>query len=202
MVNKKDIKTTQDEIEITNTAEEPIMEDSDVVETDERFEDKIKTLKAKLKESEEKQREFHEELQRTKADFLNAKRRLEEERHRDKERAVEQMIERLLPLCDSFYMAMSDKVAWEKADPVWRKGIEGIHAQLINILGQYQVSEINPVGEIFDPSQHEALSTEKTTASEKHNEITAIIQLGYQRNVNDVQNIIRPARVIVAEYSE
>lgn len=202
MVNKKDNDTIQDDEIVTNKSEDPIMEDPEIVETEDRSEDKIKALKIKLKEAEEKQRLFHEELQRTKADFLNAKRRLEEEKQREKERATVQMIERLLPLCDSFSMAMSNKEAWEKADPVWRKGIEGIYAQLESILQHYNVVKINPLGQEFDPVKHEALSTELTTDKKQHNVISAVMQLGFERTINDNVTVVRPARVVVAEYSE
>lgn len=201
MVNKNNNQLDQEEIEITNDTDNRSPEEPDLVEAEERSEDTIKKLRAKLKEAEDKQRHYHEELQRNKADYLNAKRRQEEEKLRDKERATEKMIERLLPLCDSFHLAMFDQTAWNKADPLWRKGIEGIHAQLHKILEQYGVSEVNPVGESFDPNRHEALSTEATTTEGEHNHIKTVMQLGYERTVDGQTTVLRPARVVVAEYS-
>lgn len=201
MVNKNNDDNNQDELEVIDDTDNLPMEEPQLVETEEKIEDVIKKLRSKVKEAEEKQRQSQEELQRNRADFLNAKRRLEEDRLRDKERSVEQMIERLLPLCDSFHLAMHDQEAWEKADPVWRKGIEGIYAQLGSILSQYSVSEINPLKEAFDPVKHEALSTEPTTNEDEHNKIVAVMQLGYERTVDGKTNVVRPARVVVAEYN-
>ncbi len=200
MVNKKHDNTAQDDIEITNNTDELISDEPELVETEERSEEKIKILRAKLQEAEEKQRLYHEELQRTKADFLNAKRRLEEEKKRDKERAQEQVIERILPLCDSFTLAMQNGAAWEKADETWRRGIEGIYSQLKSLLNHYGVEELDPVGQTFDPLEHEALSMTYTDDKDAHNQITSVMQLGYKRTVNGNVTIMRPARVMVAEY--
>jgi len=201
MVNKNNDDANQDELEITDDTDNQPMEEPELVETEEKIDDVIKKLRSKVKEAEARQRQSQEELQRNRADFLNAKRRLEEDRLRDKERSVEQMIERLLPLCDSFHLAMHDQESWGKADPVWRKGIEGIYAQLGSILSQYSVSEINPLKEAFDPIKHEALSTEMTTNEDEHNKIVAVMQLGYERTVDGKTNVVRPARVVVAEYN-
>ena len=38
---------------------------------------------------------------------------------------------------------------WEKADENWRRGIEGINAQLNNILAQHQVTTVSPLGEVL-----------------------------------------------------
>jgi len=198
MVNKKhsdddatiDMEIHEDGVEI------------EVNETELRSQDKIKHLQIKIKELETETRKMREESARTKADFLNAKKRLEEERKAEIDRQINRHIERLLPLCDSFYLAMLDKETWAKADDTWRKGIEGIHAQLQSILDAYDVSSVDPTGESFDPNIHEALHSEPTTDRSKHNLISSVIQLGYIRKTNVGDRTIRPARVTVAEYTE
>ena len=167
---------------------------------EENTEQKIKSLRTKLTNAEQEARTIREEMQRAKADFLNAKRRLEEERKLDKERAVVTHIEKLLPFCDSFYLAMLDTEAWEKGDEKWRKGVEGINAQLQNVLTSYNVKSFNPQGEQFDPHRHEALSSVPTDTETEHNTVMSVIQLGYERTVGDTTEVIRPARVTVAEH--
>lgn len=152
----------------------------------------VKKWRTKYKEAEAKAAAALEETQRVKADFLNSKRRLEEETARAKERAVEQLIESLLPLCDSFAMAMVDTAAWEAIEPNWRKGMEGIYAQLQQILVSHHVQIIDPVGESFDPARHEALSTEDSEGDS--DTVTTVIQLGFERN----GTVIRPAKVIIS----
>jgi molecular chaperone GrpE len=154
--------------------------------------EKIKKLQDKLKRIEAEKREALEESQRIKADFLNSKRRIEEQAKDRTEREVLMFIESLLPLCDSFYMAMSNKENWEAVDKNWRIGVEGINQQLQNVLKDYQVTSFDPTGELFDPNKHEALRNQE---SEKEADtVLGVIQLGYERN----GNIIRPAKVIIS----
>jgi molecular chaperone GrpE len=204
MVNKKDIKNTNNlnEIDVTIDSEQEQHNDTEIRDEEVQIDKKIKALREKLKVTEEKQRAHLEELQRAKADFLNAKRRLEDEKNREKHRSVEEVLLHILPLCDSFHMAMQNNIAWEKADTQWRKGIEGIYAQLKGILSRYGVTEINPIDETFNPTEHEALSIERVANKELHNQIRAVMQMGYKRNQDGNTTIIRPARVVVAEYEE
>lgn len=199
MVNKKDSEVVQDDVEITN--DNPDMAEPELEDIEENTDQKIKSLRTKLTNAEQEARTLREEMQRAKADFLNAKRRLEEERKLDKERTVVAHIEKLLPLCDSFYLAMLDTEAWEKGDEKWRKGVEGINAQLQNVLTSYNVKPYNPQGEQFDPHRHEALSSVPTDTQAEHNTVKSVIQLGYERTVGDSTDVIRPARVTVAEHT-
>ena len=197
MVNKKDLREVQDEIEITRDTDHADTTDPELSDIEDAEEDKLKTLKTKLKDAEEKSRDIHEELQRAKADFLNARKRLEDERARDKDRLTINHIEKLLPLCDSFFLAMQDVSAMEASDPRWRKGIEGTYAQLKSVMESYKVTAFNPVGELFDPARHEALSMIHVDDTDQNNRIINIIQQGYELTVGDSTELIRPARVTV-----
>ena len=196
MVNKKHEDEDQDDIEITDDITDTNDPDLESIEMTEK--DVIKILRTKLKACDSEKRDLLEETQRTKAEFFNARKRLEEERVRDKERAVIKHVERLLPLCDSFQMAMSDKEAWEKADDNWRKGIEGIYSQLQSLLTLYAVKTVDPTGEKFDPRRHEALSTVPVTDEKDNDSIMQVIQTGYEVAKSDGEaELIRPARVII-----
>jgi molecular chaperone GrpE len=202
MVNKKheNEHIEDSDIEITNEKLD-INDDVEVGEAEEHQADTIKQLRTKLKEAEADKRAALEDLQRTKADFLNARRRLEEERLRDRERGTISHIEDLIPLCDSFEMAMSNKEAWEKIDAVWRKGVEGIYAQLGSILSSNKVEAISPLGEHFDPTKHEALSTTLVTKAEENDTIVNVIQKGYLlKKADGNTEMIRPARVIIGHF--
>ncbi len=201
MVNKNDKQNTQDDVEITSMETEE--NEPELEEIENGVNGFNNTLRDKLKVCEAEKREVLEELQRAKADFLNAKKRLEEERLRDRERSLIKHIESLIPLCDSFQVAMSDKSVWEKADENWRKGIEGINAQLQNILSSSNVVVINPKGEHFSPHQHEALSTQRVEGIEAHEKVMEVVQMGYELKKNDgTTELIRPARVIIGTYEK
>lgn len=201
MVNKQDNDEVQEDFEITNDMTDIDTTDPELIDIEDAEENKLKALRTKLKEAEEKTRNLHEELQRTKADFLNGKRRLEEERLRDRARAAISHIERLLPLCDSFYLATRDETQLAALNTKWRQGIEGTYSLLRGIISSYGITSYDPTGEQFDPNRHEALSMISVTDKEQDNRIISVIQQGYEQTQGDTTEIIRPARVTVGEYT-
>jgi molecular chaperone GrpE len=200
MVNNNNDETTiQDDSEITYDNPEPT--ETELSEEEATAEQKLKVLRKKLEEATEKNRDLGEEVQRTKADFLNARKRLEEEVIRSRQRDAERHIEKLLPLADSFRLAMLDKETWEKGDEKWRKGVEGINMQLQSILRGYNVEATDPTGQPFNPAEHDALSMVPVSDATQHNIVLTVMQLGYIQNVGTERIIIRPARVTVGEHT-
>jgi len=189
MVNN-DIENNDELEEITDEITEPI--EPELEEIEDAEENKLASIRAKLKQAEEDKKQALEELALVKADFLNARKRLEEDKQRGIERQKIKDIEALLPLCDSFTMAMADTDAWNAVDENWRKGIEGIHSNLESILKQHNVESFDPTGETFNPELHEALSTAES--DEPADTVTQTLQLGYK--MSDV--VIRPAKVIIS----
>ena len=103
-------------------------------------------------------------------------------------------MEALLPLADSFHMAMANKAVWEQADENWRKGIEGINSQLLQILKDNGVVPVDPSGEAFDPARHEAIGTTEVEDNEI-DKVVMVMQQGYEMTLGDKTELIRPARV-------
>jgi molecular chaperone GrpE len=199
MVNDNDITDVDFDVEDDDHHES---EDLELSDQEASASDKMKQLRQKLAKCDEEKRQVMEEAARERADFLNARRRLEGERAQDKIRYTKKHIETLLPLSDSFEMARADKAAWEKADEQWRKGIEGIHTQLQQILASYGVSEIKADGVEFDPHKHEAIGTTPVTDKNLDHKVIHVLQKGYEIKVDDTMEVIRPARVTTGEYSE
>ena len=94
-------------------------------------------------------------------------------------------------------MAMQDREAWEAAPEKWRKGVEGIFAQLSSLLQQYSVTKVEPVGELFDPQHHEAIGNEPVTDDAQVDTVLRVVQPGYNMVVNGETRQVRPPRVIV-----
>lgn len=168
-------------------------EDIEIEEVENNSAKKIKQLQAKLKDCEADKRTSLEELQRTKAEFLNARKRLEDQKSLDIERSSGDFIRKLLPLCDSFAMAMANQEQWQAVDEGWRKGVESIHSQLNSILRSYEVEAIDPLHATFDPNQHEAVSTIESS-EHPSDTVVEVLQLGYKRK----DEIIRPAKVTIS----
>ena len=188
--NNDNHEELEDIIEDTTTAaEEPEIEDIEDLEAG-----KLKKIKDKLKVAEEDKRSALEDLATVRADFLNARRRLEEDSKRTIERKTIRHMEALLPLADSFHMAMANREVWESADAKWRKGVEGINLQLLQILKDNGVQPIDPTGEVFDPAKHEAIGTTPVPA-ELVDTVVLVMQQGYEMTTGDKTELIRPARV-------
>lgn len=192
MVNN-DIENKEEIEDITDGVTD--MTEPELEEIEDEEENKLKQLRNKLKLAEEDKRKALEELALAKADFLNARKRLDEDRKRGIVRQKIKDIEALLPLCDSFSMAMADKEVWEAADDRWRKGIEGIHSQLQQILSAHDVHEMDPTGDIFDPNLHDAIGTEPVDDESKEGTIVTVLQKGYVIDSDDTTETIRAARV-------
>lgn len=202
MVDTKHTKQDEHEdtdVEITDEPAAP--EETDTIETEATAQQKIKTLQEKAKAAESAKAEALEELSRGRADYLNARKRIEEDASNARLRDKRAFIESLLPLCDSFDQAMQNQDVWQQVDEQWRKGVEGIHGQLQQILQHYQVERDRPVAEPFDPKRHEAISEQPVTEESKHNTIVEVTQAGYHF-ADDSSTLIRPARVIVGAYQD
>ncbi|MFH1639756.1 MAG: nucleotide exchange factor GrpE [Chloroflexota bacterium] len=94
--------------------------------------------------------------QRTQADFTNFKRRAEQEKEETVKFANTALLLRLLPIFDDLERAMSSTPE-ELAHVPWVEGVRLIHENLKKTLEALGLSPIKAVGEMFDPSVHEAL---------------------------------------------
>lgn len=198
MVNDKDF---EEEIEISEEEHHEEHEDIELADEEAGASDKMKQLRQKIARLTEEKQAALEEAARERADFMNARKRIEAERALDKVRFTKKHLEKLLPLADSFEMARANKEAWEKADENWRKGIEGIHTQLTKLIESYGVSVIDPEGSDFDPYKHEAIGTVAVTDKSLDHKVVNVLQKGYEIDVGGTMEVIRPARVTTGEYS-
>lgn len=142
--------------------------------------DKIIKLKEKLTETEKAKQEYLDGWQRLKADYVNLKKRCDEEKLDLGKYAKESFVSDLIPVIESFDMAFSNKEAWEKVDPTWRIGVEYIHKQFMEILNSYGLSEVNPVGEMFDSNHFTAIENVITTDASLNHKVADVVQKGYK----------------------
>lgn len=160
--------------DVTVEADENL-DDSVIVE--ENAQDIIKDLKQKLKKAIEEKQEYLNSWQRDKAEFVNARKR-DQDAQKDFARFSNQnLIEELIPVLDSFNMAMGNKEVWEKVDKNWRVGVEYISNQLRKVLEDFGLKEIDPIGKPFDPMRDEAIEDGKISDI-----VTTVVQKGYELN--------------------
>ena len=131
-------------------------------------------------------------LLRVQADFVNYKRRANQEREEMLRHLNAGLITRLLPVLDDLGMAL-DHLPEASEDKAWADGVGLINRKLRGILESEGTSVIGAEGGEFDPAQHEALGFQES-ATHQEGEVVAVVRPGYALN----GRVLRPAQVIVA----
>lgn len=156
--------------------------------------DKKKKKKNKEQELLDKNAYLENELLKSKAEFINYRKRLEEEQSRILKYCNEDLIKSILPVLDNFERAIKmDTNDLEDELSKFLSGFKMIYCNLANILKEAGVVEIDGNNKPFDPVYHEAILTEK---SEKESGmVLEVLQKGYILK----GKVIRPAMVKVSE---
>lgn len=115
--------------------------------------------KPTIKELEQKIAELTEALQRERADSINLRRRVDEERAQMANFYKAMVIRELLPAIDNLERALMH-IPKDLKDHDYTKGVLGVVKQFEQIFKQLGVERIRTVGEKFDPRYHEAVHME------------------------------------------
>ncbi len=163
---------------------------------DEKDGDTVKKLREKLKIAIEEKQKYLDGWQRNKADFINSRKRDEEDKKQLLTFAEANLISELIPALDAFDMAMANKEAWEKADKNWRTGVEYIYSQISGTLQNHGLVKIDPKGELFDPNHHHSVAIIETGRKDEDGKILEVVGYGYKLN----GKIVREPQVKVGQY--
>jgi len=128
--------------------------------------------------------EYLDSLRRLQADFENYKKRIQRQQAELSERAAEKLVESLLPALDAFDLAMAhaDRDA----------GLETVYRSLADVLERSGLDRLDPAGEPFDPTEHDAVQHEEGGDSPSP-EVIEVLRAGYRWK----GRVIRPAMVKV-----
>ena len=130
--------------------------------------------------------------QRTQADFVNYKRRTDEERMLLGRNASTQVVSRLLPMVDDLQRAVD--ALPEETPGSWRDGVRMILQNLQALVQAEGVSIYEPEpGETFDPNEHEAIYYQPTD-EQASGAVLSVVRPGYR----SADRVLRPAQVVVA----
>lgn len=151
---------------------------------------RIKKLKAELEACKAERQEYLDGWQRMRADVANQKKEDAQRHAHLHERAVEEVLEDLLPALDAFDMAMQG-APWQAVDANWRSGVEYIRNQLLGALEKHGIVVFGAVGESFDATKHEAV---RGGENEGSHTIVTVLRKGYRCG----ERILRPAQVEVS----
>ncbi|MCL4459675.1 MAG: nucleotide exchange factor GrpE [Chloroflexi bacterium] len=155
-------------------------------------EDALTRLSNQLVEERKRADEYLRDMQRIQADFINYKRRAEQEKEEQRKFANAMLILRILPVLDDLERAV-ETVSAQLAGLHWVQGIFLIERKLRKILEEEGLTKIEALGQTFDPRFHEAIIYEETDEHEE-GKVIAVLQNGYMMH----NRVIRPAVVKVA----
>ncbi len=139
--------------------------------------------------------ELMDTLVRRQADFDNFRKRVEKERHQERHRGAESLVEHILPVLDAFDRALAG--TGEGASAEYQKGFELIRRQLWDAVAKQGLKRIESVGKEFNPHFHHAIETVETS-DQPDGMVIGELQPGYLFH----ERVLRPAMVRVASAPE
>jgi molecular chaperone GrpE len=126
--------------------------------------------------------EYREALVRLQADFENYRKRILKQQTEHLERAAQSLVEKLLPVLDTAELALAHGGG---------EDVKQITASLVGTLEREGLERIDPNGEVFDPTVHDAVAHEPSDGHEQ--EVAEVLRVGYRWK----GRVLRPAMVKV-----
>jgi len=148
------------------------------------------TPEAKIAELEAALEEAKANVLYIKAEGENIRRRAMDDIDKARKFALEKFSNELLAVKDSLDAALLIEAADVKS---YKDGVELTAKQLTNVFDKFNIAEINPAGEKFDPNKHQAISMLENSG--EPNTVINVLQKGYTLN----ERVLRPALVMVAK---
>lgn len=152
--------------------------------------EKATTPEAKIAELEAALQEANATVLYTKAEGENIRRRAMEDIDKARKFALEKFSNELLAVKDSLDAALAINTSDVES---YKNGVELTAKQLTSVFEKFNIVEINPLGEKFDPNKHQAISMQQNSG--EPNTVINVLQKGYTLN----DRVLRPALVMVAQ---
>jgi molecular chaperone GrpE len=188
MKDTADASETQDETSNDEVAaDDTDLTDGDGVESSDAEDGDSASLETQVEE-------LKEALIRSQADLQNVRRRAERDVENAHKYAVEKFVKDLLAVLDSMDRALELAETTEGFDAAMLEGTQMTHKLLLDTAAKHGVEPINPVGEAFDPQEHQAMSLVES-ADHEPNTVMAVMQKGYKLE----GRVIRAAMVMVTK---
>jgi molecular chaperone GrpE len=157
----------------------------------------IEDLQQKLIKSEKKATENIDKALRVQAEMENLKRRTQKDLENAHKFALENLVKELISVMDSLELGLQALTDQNDDVQKFREGSELTLKQFEAVFSKFNIQKINPIGELFDPKRHQAM-TMQPSADVEPNHILDVFQKGYCLN----ERLIRPAMVVVAKAVE
>lgn len=181
-----------------NLNDDLLEEELEDVEDDENFDeeefDEVEDAQEVIEKLIAQRDDYLDQLQRSRAEFINYRKRTDAEKLRLGEMFTASTIGKFLPVVDDWDRAMA-AVPENEHDDGWFKGISMIKSKFDQLLENAGVKEVDGVGAPFDASIHEAVSADPGTSADY---VVEVYQKGYKLG----DTLLRPAMVKTGDKPE
>ena len=148
------------------------------------------SLDARIGELEAELAEAKASVLYVKAEGENIRRRAMDDIEKARKFALEKFSNELLAVKDSLDAALLIEATDVQS---YKDGVELTAKQLASVFDKFNIAEVNPAGEKFDPNKHQAISM--LESDQEPNTVLNVLQKGYTLN----DRVLRPALVMVAK---
>jgi molecular chaperone GrpE len=145
-----------------------------------------KTFGKKGQEVEQHISELTQDLQRVQAEFINFKKRSQDEKSQLSDFAKSQVIKDLLPVIDDLERALAHQPK-DLENNKWAEGVKKIHERLTKQLEKLGVSKIEALNQPFNPELHEAVEVDGEGDTQI---VSDVLQNGYKLNNRVIRHVI------------
>ena len=203
MKNKEEVGEEEKSVEESKSesvddhsiTDDPSIELIDSEESSEKSEEEIAV--DSLSKLEVQLEEMRDQVLRHQAEVQNVKRRAEQDVEKARKYALERFCNELLPIVDSLEMAILSASPDQEDSESILKGVKLTLKMFVDTLAKFNLEQIDPEGEPFDPKSHQAVSMVENNEVEP-NTVLSVMQRGYVLS----GRLIRPAMVVVSKASE
>jgi len=163
-------------------------------EAEESLEERVARLEGELEQARAQADDYWARLTRSEADKENIRKRAEKDVETARKQSLEKLASELLGVRDSLEMGV-EAAQQDDADVAKvREGTELTLRMLTQAMEKFNIEEINPEGEKFNPDLHQAMSMQEVEGYES-NTVVSVMQKGYRLG----DRLLRPALVMVAK---
>ena len=150
-------------------------------------------LEAELVAAQDEVAQLKDQALRAAAELQNVRRRAEQDVEKAHKFGLEKFANEMLPIVDNLERAI-ESCGDEEATKAIREGVEMTLSMFLSGLAKFDIEQIDPQGEAFDPALHQAMSMVEAPDAEP-NTVVAVMQKGYSLS----GRLMRPAMVMVAK---
>lgn len=154
----------------------------------------IDKLRQQLQDAETRADSNHDLAMRTAAEMENLRKRTQKDLEKAHKYGLEKFAKELLIVIDSLELGMQAASGDSAEVATLRQGGEMTIKQFSAVFAKFNIVAIDPLGEVFDPQKHQAM-TVQTDNKALANTVLTVLQKGYTLN----ERLLRPAMVIVSK---